>query len=102
MEKEYKTFEDLEFKKWGNEHIPNAFLKGYTEPKQARIDFPNGYGVSVLNGDMFYSNGLDTYELAVTFRGALIYPPDICTDNDVLGYLTRAEITEVMRKLQDK
>lgn len=39
----YKTFNDLEF---------YTHRTGFG--KQARMDFPNGYGVSVITGDMFY------------------------------------------------
>lgn len=82
-----KTFKDLEFKK--------RPVCGF----QAVMNFNNGYGVSVLLGNMFYSNGKDTYELAVLEDGYLCYTTPI-TEN-VLGYLTEDEVTEVMRKIQE-
>lgn len=51
----YKTFEDLQFG-------PHYILE---EGQHAKIMFENGYGVSVVFGDVFYSNGIDTYEVAI-------------------------------------
>ena len=84
--KEFKTFEDLQF-----EQHP---LGG----NQARIDFNNGYGASVLLGNLFYSNGIDTYELAVFKNGHLCYDTEI-TD-DVIGRITKDEVTEILIKIQ--
>lgn len=86
-----KTFKDLEFK-------PHRAGSG----KQATLFFPNGYGVSVVFGTLFYSNGVDTYEMAV-LRGnendyRLTYETPI-TD-DVLGRRTAEEITKAMKEVQ--
>lgn len=83
-----KKFEDLEFK-------PHKILSG----SHAVMDFPNGYGVSVLFGDSFYSNGIDTYELGVLKDGHLDYSTSIT--NDVLYNITKDEVTEVMIKVQN-
>ena len=97
---EYKTFDNLVFEPWGCAHsrklteVPAI----YRRAKQAVLEFPNGYGVSVLFGSVFYSNGIDTYELGVLKDGHLCYTTSI-TD-DVLGYITKDEVTEVMIKLQ--
>ena len=80
-----KTFEDLKFK---------PCYTGF----QAIMEFNNGYGVSVLFGNMAYSNGIDTYELAVLENGYLCYDTPI-TD-DVLGYITEEEVSKVMEKVQ--
>lgn len=53
-----KTFKNLVFESHGS---------GFGQ--QAILEFDNGYGVSVLFGDKFYSNGIDTYELAVLKDG---------------------------------
>lgn len=83
-----KTFKDLEFK--SHQYLPGL---------QANLEFKNGYAVSVLCGEKFYSNGMDTYELAVLDEtGSITYTTDI-TD-DVLGYQTIGEITEAMKKVQ--
>ena len=97
----YKTFEDLDFHPWLDGRATFSIIPAYAEALQARLDFPNGYGVSVLFGEAFYSNGEDTYELAVIKDGDLVYPPEVCPDVDVLGYITKDEVTEAMRKIQD-
>lgn len=80
-----KIFKDLKFEPW---------LGG----TRAVLNFDNDYGVIVLLGDEFYSNGIDTYELAVLHNNYLCYSTEI-TD-DVLGYITEDEVTNVMLKLQ--
>lgn len=81
-----KTFNDLKFEPW------------HAGGKYAILNFDNGYGVSVLFGENYYSNGIDTYELAVLRYGLICYDTEI-TDN-VLGYITKEEVTNVMLKLQ--
>jgi hypothetical protein len=82
-----KTFKDLEFK-------PHS-ISGI----QATMNFDNKYGVSVVCGSMFYSNGIDTYELGVLYEGSLTYNTYI-TD-DVLGGLSSNEVTNIMVKVQN-
>lgn len=65
---------------------------------QARIEFPNHYGVSIVFGKMFYSNGVDTYECAVTKFGSLCYTTWIT--NDVMGYLTKDELMTVIYEVE--
>ena len=98
-----KTFKDLIFK----EHYLSKSAKDFPSPlkeqclnaKQAVMDFPNGYGISVLLGECFYSNGVDTYEIGVIKDGALCYNTDIT--NDVIGYLSEDEVSKVMKKIQE-
>lgn len=85
-----KTFEDLEFKK---QHYPFLGTK-----EQAILNFDNGYGVSVLFGESFYSDGYNTYEMAILKDGNICYDSGIT--EDVLGYITKNEITEYMIKIQ--
>ena len=82
-----KQFKDLKFK-------PHSIGNGV----QARMDFPNGYGVSVVkfNGTYGYP---DLWEVAIMYEGSLTYNTDI-TD-DVLGHQTEEDVTEVMRKVQE-
>ena len=97
-----KTFEDLVFRPWGKLlDVPYEviFKLGRLNHTQAVMEFKNGYGVSVLCGDSFYSNGIDTYEVAVTKDGKLCYDTPI-TD-DVLGWQTKEEVTEIMKALQE-
>lgn len=85
-----KEFKDLEFK-----NHPSKYMGG----QHATLKFDNGFGVSVLCGNSFYSNGIDTYELAIINKdGRIDYHTGI-TD-DVMGYLTEQEVSDVMRKVQ--
>jgi hypothetical protein len=89
-----KTFKDLKFE-------PHSFAKSgldyCKDAKRATETFENGYGVSVIFGSFFYSNGKDTYEVAVLFDGHITCNTDI-TDN-VMGYLSEDEVSEVMSKV---
>lgn len=88
------TFKDLKFE---THSIAKSGLDNYKDAKQATETFENGYGVSVLFGSCFYSNGKDTYEVAVLFDGGITYNTDI-TD-DVMGHLSEDEVSEVMSKV---
>lgn len=84
----FKTFDDLKFN-------PHKICDG----THAIINFNNGYGVSVVCGEWFYSNGVDTYELAILYNGRITYDTGI-TD-DVMGYLSSYEVTDIMKKVQE-
>ena len=94
-----KTFTDLIF-----ETDPRASLSlDYKDAKNAFMVFPNKYAISVLLGDRrktgFYSNGIDTYEVAVMYNNQIVYNTGIT--NDVLPYQTAVEVTEIMKKIQN-
>lgn len=65
----------------------------------ARMNFENGYGVSVIQTRFSYGGDEGLYEMAV-LKGK-----DICDDtpvaNDVLGYLTKEDVTEKMMLVQE-
>jgi hypothetical protein len=83
-----KTFKDLEFK----EHPINDGVV-------SRIIFDNGYGASVVRHEYSYGGKDGLYELAVlSIDGELSYDTPIT--NDVLGYLTDKDVTEVLIKIQ--
>ena len=82
-----KTFKDLEF----NSHPIGDGL-------QAVMNFDNGYGVSVVKFRGSYGYGQDLWEVAILYENELTYDTDI-TD-DVLGYQTDEDVTDVMKKVQ--
>ena len=90
-----KTFQDLVFKKHpilkGAEKDGRLvdFLEG---SRQAVIDFGNGYELSVVFGERFYSNGKDTYECMVIKDGEQY--------GDIHGHLTELQVTYLMAELQ--
>lgn len=55
----------------------------------ARIEFINGYFISVKLGNQFWSNGVDTYEVYSNL------------DRNAVGNLTSEEVTEYMIKIQN-
>ena len=84
-----KTFKDLEFV----EH------PSHIEGVQARIQFDNGYGASVVKTPYTYGGDRGLYELAVLdSEGHLTYATSV-TD-DVIGYLRPEDVTDVMAKIQ--
>lgn len=88
-----KTFKDLEFKK----HSISSF-EMYSNAKQAVLNFDNRYGVSVVFGSCFYSNGIDTYEVAVLYDGHITYNTEIT--NDVICNVSEEQVSEIMTKVQ--
>jgi len=84
-----KTFKDLEFK----DH-PNG-MGGV----QAKIQFDNGFGASVVKTPFSYGGTRGLYELAIFGKdGDITYDTPI-TD-DVLGYLSEVKVTETLAKIQ--
>lgn len=82
-----KTFDDLVFMEFDGEWY-------------ARMDFSNGWGISVVLGKRHYSNGVDTYEIGILRGEDLSYPNPIYDYDSVEGNLTREEVTDAMIKLQ--
>jgi hypothetical protein len=83
-----KTFADLEFG-------PHPAGKGV----QAIIQFPNGYGASVVKTPYTYGGNQGKFELAVLDKdGRLCYSTEVT--NDVVGYLSPGGVTEYLRQIQ--
>lgn len=87
-----KTFEDIEFKNFLDSK-PEEGLQGV-------INFSNGYGVSVLCGARFFSNGKDTYELCVLYNGEPVYPFGHINGIGVFMYITKQQVSNIMRGVQ--
>jgi hypothetical protein len=84
-----KTFKDLEFVEHPN-HLDGV---------QARIQFDNGYGASVVKTPYTYGGDRGLYELAVLDNeGSLTYATSVT--NDVIGYLRPEDVTDVLVKIQ--
>jgi len=90
-----KLFNDLKFEP----HSLSNEIEQLSRAKRASEKFENGYGVSVLFGSAFYSNGINTYEVAVLYEGEVCYSTDI-TD-DVMSNLSEQEVSEVMTRIQN-
>lgn len=66
---------------------------------EAKHIFINGFGVSVITGDMFYTNEACPYEIAVINKHGLTYDTPIT--NDVIGYLTEDEANTVLFEVEE-
>lgn len=83
-------FSDLEFKP----RKDGDFDSGV----QAQIEFPNGYGASVIRGRFSYGGDQGLYELAVlNAHGDLTY--DTPVTDDVEGYCSEQRITELLQQI---
>ena len=68
--------------------------------KKARMHFDNGYGVSVVSHSYSYGGKDGLYEVAVLdSNDELTY--DTPVTNDVIGYLTEEDVTDVMKQVQE-
>ena len=97
-----KTFKDLKFETHPillNARSSQDTKEMFANSKHAVMEFENGYGVSVIFGEQFYSNGIDNYEVAVLKDGLLCH--DTYITDYVVAYQTEDEVTEIMRKVQE-
>lgn len=95
------TFNDLKFEPHdvAKESIGSRFENRYKNAVQARVDFPNGYGASIIGGaDGFYGDGVETFEVAVFAHGHLCYTTPI-TD-DVLGWQSKEDVSRVLQEIE--
>jgi hypothetical protein len=82
------TFNDLTF-------LPSTYADGV----HAMVTFDNGYGASIVKTDRSYGGKEGLYELAVLSDGLISYDTPIT--NDVIGFLTEDEVTELLQKIED-
>lgn len=91
MDSNFKTFKDIQF-----EMMDDGFFDGVC----SRTKFENGYGISVVRHRYSYGGPSGLYEIAVLDSGGnLTYNTPVT--NDVIGYLTPKEVTEIMVKIQE-
>jgi hypothetical protein len=81
------TFNDLTF-------LPSTYADGV----HAIVTFDNGYGASIVKTDRSYGGKEGLYELAVLFDGLISYDTPIT--NDVIGFLTEDEVTDLLQKIE--
>jgi hypothetical protein len=67
--------------------------------KQCIVQFPNGYGASIVQGPYTYGGDRGLYELAVFDKdGNITYDTPIT--NDVEGNLTEEDVTNLLERIQ--
>ena len=83
-----KTFADLEFE-----------LHPAGQGVQAKIQFSNGFGASVVKTPHSYGGREGKYELAVLGKdGRVTYSTEVASE--VIGYLNPGQVTEYLRQIQ--
>ena len=85
-----KTFKDLEF-----------HFMDHTNGIQAIEFFENGYGISCVKHDFSYGGKKGLYEIAVIKGNPKnwIITYDTPITDDVLGYLTKEDVSNVMEQV---
>lgn len=95
-------FEDLKFEKWRKEPSYWMPLQRLVLGKRASVRFDNGYVVSVILGnedDDSYSNGVDTYEVAVfnSFNGDAL---EGFGEDGVKKYATKEDVENILVEVE--
>jgi hypothetical protein len=68
--------------------------------KQCIVQYSNGYGASIVQGPHTYGGKDGLYELAVFGKdGEITY--DTTITNDVLGYLSEAEVEKTLLDIKN-
>lgn len=68
--------------------------------KQCIVQFPNGYGASIVQGPHTYGGSNGLYELAVFGKdGQITYDTPIT--NDVLGHLSEEEVEKTLLDIKN-
>ena len=95
-------FEDLKFEKWRKEPSYWMPLQRLVLGKRASVRFDNGYVVSVIVGnedDDRYSNGIDTYEVAVfnSFNGDAL---EGFGEDGIKKYATKEDVESILAEVE--
>lgn len=78
-------------------------LKENLNAKMATLNTDNGYKFSVIFGSIFYSDGKETYEMAIVDLATNELTDKFFDGEDsVKGYLFPEEITEIMKRVQNE
>lgn len=98
-------FDDIKF--------DQDYLFAKTSSTRGRYIFPNNLSLSIIGGPVYYGNGIDTFEVAIIdsygkirydyeelFQKKFMYYSGIdFYDGDVLRYVTKEQITIIMKWL---
>lgn len=99
-----KTFEDLEFKPWKDWCTPvlrELYTEKYKDCTRAMMVFPNGFGINVLFGKCFKSNGVDTYDCMVIKDHSACYVNLKGLKDGIAGNLVKEGVTALMKRIQE-
>jgi hypothetical protein len=68
---------------------------------RCRVQFPNGYGASIVRHNYSYGGREGLYELAVLDQDGQIHYDNPIANGDVRGYLKPEEVTELLKQIQE-
>jgi len=71
----------------------------YFYSRRVRYKFPNGWGASVIMGELVYSDNNEPFEMCPMKGDALWYDAVDSEKTDVYGYLTEEELYILLTKL---
>ena len=74
---------------------------GEVSGRQVVYTFPNGYGASVVMGELFHTDTEHPYEIGLLKNGKLDYKVLDPDGNDVLGFQDDADLLIILAKLMD-
>lgn len=77
----------------------NSRDMGEVKGRQVVYEFPNGYGASVVMGELFHTDETHPYEVGPLYKGKLDYTALGGDMNDVLGFQDDADLMIVLSKL---
>ena len=66
--------------------------------KRAKVMFPNGYGASVIMGDLTYGGPKGLWEVAVTDGERVVYDTPI--SDDVVGHCTEQDVNRLLAEIE--
>lgn len=99
-----KTFKCLKFNKVESKlpfQYPNGEVCFDTVPKQARMEFANGFGVSVIGGGYGdYGDGYNTFEVGILYKGEFAHLKKF-DYREIQAYQSPKQVTEIMEYLQN-
>ena len=72
---------------------------GDVDSRRVRYEFPNGYGASVIMGELFHTSKDCPYEIGLLHHGKLDYNALGGGIDDVLSFQTDADLMIVLAKL---
>ena len=65
------------------------------------VNFPNGYGASIITGEWFYTDAEHPYEVAVMHNGSIDYSHGIEENTDVFGYCTELRVLHLLKLISE-
>jgi hypothetical protein len=87
------SFKDLEFEFID---LEDSLYNGV----RCRVQFPNGYGASIVRHNFSYGGKEGLYELAVLGKDGELHYDNPVANGDVRGYLSEDDVTKLIKEIQ--